>query len=66
MINPENGTFNGRNFFYYNLITGNQNLTMRMNMWSFTRLTYAFSKKLENLAYVLALHFMYYNFCRIH
>ncbi len=43
-----------------------QNLTMRMNMRRFTRLTNAFSKKVENLAYALALHFMYYNFCRIH
>jgi hypothetical protein len=32
----------------------------------FTRLTNAFSKKLENHAYSVALHFMYYNFCRIH
>jgi len=43
-----------------------QNLTMRMNMRRFTRLTNAFSKKAENLAYAVALHFMYYNFCRIH
>lgn len=43
-----------------------QNLTMRMNMRRFTRLTNAFSKKLENLRYALALHYMYYNFCRIH
>jgi IS1 family transposase len=43
-----------------------QNLTMRMNMRRFTRLTNAFSKKVENLRYALALHFMYYNFCRIH
>lgn len=43
-----------------------QNLTMRMNMRRFTRLTNAFSKKVENLFYALALHFMYYNFCRIH
>ena len=39
---------------------------MRMNMRRFTRLTNAFSKKVENLGYALALHFMYYNFCRIH
>jgi hypothetical protein len=32
----------------------------------FTRLTNAFSKKVKNLAYAVALHFMYYNFCRIH
>jgi len=37
-----------------------------MNMRRFTRLTNAFSKKVENLGYALALHFMYYNFCRIH
>jgi len=43
-----------------------QNLTMRMNMRRFTRLTNAFSKKVENLACAIALHFMYYNFCRIH
>jgi len=36
------------------------------NMRRFTRLTNAFSKKVENLGYALALHFMYYNFCRIH
>jgi hypothetical protein len=39
---------------------------MRMNMRRFTRLTNAFSKKVENLGYALALHFMYYNFCSIH
>jgi IS1 family transposase len=43
-----------------------QNLTMRMQMRRFTRLTNGFSKKVENLAYALALYFMYYNFCRIH
>jgi len=43
-----------------------QNLTMRMNMRRFTRLTNAFSKKVENLFYAVALHFMYYNFCRVH
>lgn len=43
-----------------------QNLTMRMSMRRFTRLTNAFSKKLENLGHAVALHFMYYNFCRIH
>jgi IS1 family transposase len=43
-----------------------QNLTMRMNMRRFTRLTNGFSKKVENLYYAVALHFMYYNFCRIH
>ncbi|HVP90003.1 MAG TPA: IS1 family transposase [Terriglobales bacterium] len=43
-----------------------QNLTMRMNMRRFTRLTNAFSKKAVNLFYAVSLHFMYYNFCRIH
>jgi IS1 family transposase len=43
-----------------------QNLTMRMSMRRFTRLTNAFSKKLENHEHAVALHFMYYNFCRIH
>jgi hypothetical protein len=43
-----------------------QNLTMRMSNRRFTRLTNAFSKKLENHEHSVALHFMYYNFCRIH
>jgi len=43
-----------------------QNLTMRMGMRQFTRLTNAFSKKVENLAHAVALHFMHYNFCRPH
>jgi hypothetical protein len=43
-----------------------QNLTMRMSMRRFTRLTNAFSKKIENLSAAVALHFMYYNFGRIH
>jgi hypothetical protein len=42
------------------------NLTMRMQMRRFTRLTNAFSKKLESHLYALALHLMYYNFCRSH
>ncbi|MCX6174743.1 MAG: hypothetical protein NTZ27_08350 [Ignavibacteriales bacterium] len=43
-----------------------QNLTMRMNMRRFTRLTNAFSKKLENLKCACSLHFFYYNFMRVH
>ncbi len=43
-----------------------QNLTMRMSMRRFTRLTNAFSKKVENLEHAVALHFMHYNFCRKH
>jgi IS1 family transposase len=42
-----------------------QNLTMRMSMRRFTRLTNANSKKLENHEAAIALHYMYYNFCRI-
>jgi hypothetical protein len=43
-----------------------QNLTMRMAMRRFTRLTNGFSKKVENLEHAVALHFMYYNFGRPH
>ena len=43
-----------------------QNLTMRMGMRRFTRLTNAFSKKVENHAHAVALHFFFYNFCRSH
>jgi IS1 family transposase len=43
-----------------------QNLTMRMKMRRFTRLTNAFSKKIEATENSVALHFMHYNFCRIH
>ena len=42
------------------------NLTMRMSMRRFTRLTNAFSKKIDNHIHSVALHFMYYNFCRQH
>lgn len=43
-----------------------QNLTMRMNMRRFTRLTNGFSKKLENHMHAISLHFMHYNFARPH
>ena len=45
---------------------GRQNLTIRMGMRRMTRLTNAFSKKWENLEAAYALHFAYYNFCRVH
>lgn len=43
-----------------------QNLTMRMGMRRYTRLANAFSKKAENHAHTVSLHFMYYNFGRFH
>ena len=43
-----------------------QNLTMRMHMRRFTRLTNAFSKKFENHMHMVALYAMFYNFCRVH
>lgn len=43
-----------------------QNLTMRMSMRRFTRLTNGFSKKVDNHRHMVALHYMYYNFCRVH
>ena len=43
-----------------------QNLTMRMSMRRFTRLTNAFSKKFENHCHSVAIYFAYYNFCRVH
>jgi IS1 family transposase len=43
-----------------------QNLTIRMKMRRLTRLTNAFSKRVDNLRYSIAIHFMHYNFCRLH
>ncbi len=43
-----------------------QNLTMRMHMRRFTRKTNAFSKKIDNHCYAIALHFVYYNFVKVH
>jgi IS1 family transposase len=43
-----------------------QNLIMRIHMMRFTRLTSAFSKKIENHCYAIALHFVYYNFVKVH
>ena len=43
-----------------------QNLTMRMGLRRFTRLTNGFSKKVENLACAVSLHYMFYNFARPH
>jgi hypothetical protein len=42
-----------------------QNLSMRMGMRRFTRLTNAYSKKIENHAHAIAIYFMHYNFCKI-
>jgi hypothetical protein len=43
-----------------------QNLSMRMGMRRFTRLTNGFSKKVDNHRHMIALYFLYYNFCRVH
>jgi len=58
------GTPNKRNIS--TSIAERNNLTMRMSMRRFTRLTNGFSKKVENLEAAVALHFMHYNFARIH
>ena len=43
-----------------------QNLSMRMGMRRFTRLTNAFSKKIDNHRHAIALYFMHYNYCKVH
>jgi hypothetical protein len=48
------------------MAAGVEDLTMRMQMRRFTRLTNGFSKKLENLKAAVALHFCHYNFVRLH
>lgn len=53
-------------FFISTSYIERQNLTMRMHMRRFTRLTNAFSKKIENHCHAIALHFVYYNFVKIH
>jgi len=52
--------------FYSTSYVERQNLTMRMGMRRFTRLTNGFSRKVENLAHAVSLHFMHYNFARPH
>jgi hypothetical protein len=56
----------GKNAVRWTRLCERNNLNMRMGMRRFTRLTNAFSKKVENLEHQVALHFMNYNFCRIH
>jgi IS1 family transposase len=59
-------TGNPRERFISTSYVERQNLTMRMHMRRFTRLTNAFSKKVENHCHAIALHFVYYNFCKVH
>lgn len=59
-------TGNPREKFISTSYVERQNLTMRMHMRRFTRLTNAFSKKIENHCHSLSLYFVYYNFCKIH
>ncbi len=59
-------TGNPREKFISTSYVERQNLTMRMHMRRFTRLTNAFSKKIENHNYAVALHCVYYNFCKVH
>ena len=59
-------TGNPREKFISTSYVERQNLTMRMSNRRFTRLTNAFSKKIDNHCHSLALYFVYYNFCKVH
>jgi IS1 family transposase len=63
-VNPQSGTPDAKHVS--TSYVERQNLTMRMGMRRFTRLTNGFSKKIDNHEAAIALHFMHYNFCRIH
>jgi hypothetical protein len=56
----------GRNSPHNTRYVERQNLTLRMSSRRFTRLTNGFSKKAENHAHAVALHYMHYNWCRVH